>query len=404
MNEQQKVKIQAEIKGIVTNIYYIYNQNKPDVITVIARFVEDETEKVKNPKPKKQQKHSGVLRNDLAGFARVRGNKIYIRYKGKDYSTGYNDTTIGWKLANDWWAEKLDLLAQIEAGIIKEYGTVSDALDKFITYKKVIQKLTDRTIKEYRFAVKKVFGDLNLTLNEKNIKIALENYIKTDKTSSVTINSVLKRLQVFLTWCSDDDNQYIQVKNYTKKYKQPEPKTIKPPYTVEEYKMFLEFLNKDKHKEFSLFIQFLWETGARVGEALNIKVSEIDFKNSWIVIPNKIFKSQQEVLLLSDVAVAVVKKVLSLRKTANDKLFSWKTTDSIKLKLSITEKELGIKIRGRGFHGFRRAFTDRLIKSGITIEKAQQILRHRNIQTTETSYLNMYKSELLEEINSRLGC
>jgi len=55
-------------------------------------------------KPNKKPKPAGVMRNDLAGSMRVRGNKISIRYKQKEFATGYENTPIGWKLANDWWA------------------------------------------------------------------------------------------------------------------------------------------------------------------------------------------------------------------------------------------------------------------------------------------------------------
>ena len=40
--------------------------------------------KNKPKKDKKKPKHAGVMRNDLDGFMRVVGKKIYVRYKGKD--------------------------------------------------------------------------------------------------------------------------------------------------------------------------------------------------------------------------------------------------------------------------------------------------------------------------------
>ncbi len=50
-----------------------------------------------NPKPNQ----AGVMRNDLPGYMKVRGNKISIRYKGKDIATGFPNTKIGWQLANE---------------------------------------------------------------------------------------------------------------------------------------------------------------------------------------------------------------------------------------------------------------------------------------------------------------
>jgi integrase len=44
-------------------------------------------------------------------------------------------------------------------------------------------------------------------------------------------------------------------------------------------------------------LQFLWHTGGRISETTNIKISDIDFENNYVIIPNKIYKNQQESLL-----------------------------------------------------------------------------------------------------------
>lgn len=58
----------------------------------------------------------------------------------------------------------------------------------------------------------------------------------------------------------------------------------------------------------SLFIQFLWHTGAGGNEAAAIRKSEIDFKNNYILVPNKIYKSQTETIFLTDETKEIIKK------------------------------------------------------------------------------------------------
>jgi integrase len=63
----------------------------------------------------------------------------------------------------------------------------------------------------------------------------------------------------------------------------------------------------------SLFIQFLWHTGGRISETTNIKIGDIDFENNYVIIPNKIYKNQQETLLLTAEAKEVINKIIEFR-------------------------------------------------------------------------------------------
>ena len=244
---------------------------------------------------------------------------------------------------------------------------------------------------------------MHLLLNEKIIKKAIEDYISLGK-SSALINRVLSGIQIFFNWCSDEDQQYIDKKDYIKKYKQQSIKTIRAPYTEEEYNMILDyFTNKVVNKEFCYFIQFLWHTGARAGEALNIMGEDIDFKNMYIRIPNKIFKGQQETLLLSDTAFNILWEHIKYHAiNIEDKVFSWKDTTLPYRILHRAERKLGIRIKGRGLHGFRRSFADKLFKNEFAVDRVQEIMRHRNIQTTIDHYKNFNKRNVIKEMNEKL--
>ena len=241
-------------------------------------------------------------------------------------------------------------------------------------------------------------------MTQSNVIFIIENFIKNANVKAVTINTRFNALMVFLTWASDSDRNYIPYQKYTKKYRTRNVGIIKDPYSVDEYKKIIKYLSiKSKDEEFSLFIQFLWETGSRCGEALNIKIKDIDHQNNYIKIQNKIFKGQQEVLLLTDSAIKVVSKLIELAKMkGNENLFSFNRKDYLKKKLIDTDKALGNKIEGRGFHGFRRAFCDRLFDSGLEITMVQEVMRHKDIQTTLSHYKSWNKVKTREKMNEKL--
>jgi integrase/recombinase XerD len=354
-------------------------------------------------KKNKNSNHAGVQRNDLPGKFKVRGNKISIRYKGRDIATKCSNTLQGWKLANKFWEEKYEEIDAIISGEKDTPDTIKNIFEKFIAYKKQYNNISKNTAKLYDYRIKKIFGaNLDDVFTEKLIKKSIEKFIKNTTLEKSTINNILVGNQIFFNWASEEENNFIPKKNYIKKYKQTASKSVKPPYTEDEYKMFVSHFEDTNNKEMSLFIQFLWNTGARVSEAISIKIDDIDFENNYILIPNKIFKSQQETLLLTGETKEIIQKIISLNKSKNGKLFSWKNSFGATTTLNIAEKKLNIKIKKRGFHGFRRGFADRLIRSGVKLQDTQKILRHRDITTTEKYYTNMYKEELIEEMNEKL--
>jgi len=353
-------------------------------------------------KDKNKQKPAGIMRNDLDGFMRVRGNKISVRYKGKDIATGYNNTPAGWKMANEWWAVRLKELKAIEEGEKQAEDTILNIFNKFLDYKRKITKITKKTEQYYLTGFNAVIAEPNLILSEVSIIKQLNNFIKTTTVSQNSINIYLRAIAGFLNWASDENNSYIPRKDYTKKYKQKESKVIKPSYTKEEYNLFLEYF-ETRNYEMYLLLQFLWNTGARVGETLTIKISDLDLENRRILVPNKVYKGKQEALLLIPEAIKVIEKIKEFAMQRGDnKLFSWKETKLPNMIMKRAENNLGTRKSGRGLHGFRRSFTDRLIDSGIEITDAKDILRHKDIKTTEEHYRRADEIKLLDKMTEKL--
>jgi integrase len=393
-------KYRAKTKSIIASAIYCYRNSYFDIIDSVEHFFEKEIDKIKT---RKSNINAGIQRNDLPGKFKVIGNKIYVRYKGKDFSTGCSNSAMGWKMANKWWEEKVKEINAILSGEKSPDDTIYNAFRKFIDYKIQFNKISKKSIYLYHYRIETVFGDdKNLLLTENNIRLALDNFIRTTKLSPITINIVLSGCQTFFSWAAEEENGYIKNKNYIKKYKQNPQKSIKAAYTADEYNMIIDYFNKN-HREMSLLIQFIWNTGSRISETINIKITDIDFKNNYIKIPNKIFKGEQETLLFTDEVKQLILMIIDFNKDKKiDKLFSWPGIDTpIKL-LERLEKKFNMKIKRRGFHGFRRAFSDRLFEKEIDIPSVQEIMRHRSISTTLKHYKSFNKVNIIKKMNEKL--
>ena len=51
---------------------------------------------------------------------------------------------------------------------------------------------------------------------------------------------------------------------------------------------------------------------------------------------------------------------------------------------------------------FRRSFTDGLFENGLNIPDVKDILRHRNITTTDKHYRSFRQKDLIEKMSKKL--
>jgi hypothetical protein len=140
---------------------------------------------------KAKKDHAGVMRNDLPGFVRLRGERLSIRYKGKDIATGYKNTASGWNMLNEWWAIKSNELQAIEDGEKSAEDTILNIFNRFLDYKRKITKITKKTEQYYLTGFNAIITEPNLILSDANIRKQIDNYVRTATVSSNSVNIYL---------------------------------------------------------------------------------------------------------------------------------------------------------------------------------------------------------------------
>jgi len=166
---------------------------------------------------------------------RIRGNKISIQYKRTTISTGYPNTPIGWKMANEWWSLKLKELQEISDGTRPLEDSIKNIFNKFLDYKRKVTKITKKTEQYYLTGFNAIITEPNLVLSEANIKFQIENYVRNTTVSANSVNIYLRAIAGFLNWASSDGKNYIPQKDYTKFFRQKETKEIKSAFSQSEY-------------------------------------------------------------------------------------------------------------------------------------------------------------------------
>lgn len=155
----------------------------------------------------------------------------------------------------------------------------------------------------------------------------------------------------------------------------------------------LKFLNGISNTFHQMVFSFLFETGARVSEALAVKLIDIDFKNNTVklITLKRRNKNIVRVLTLSD---SLINKILIFEKSKDlkksDYVFSKKSGNkaiSVQAVNSAIKKHFVATLEPEYFemahpHTLRHSRAIQLLNSGVNIMQVKAILGHSNLMNT----------------------
>lgn len=178
--------------------------------------------------------------------------------------------------------------------------------------------------------------------------------------------------------------------------------------TLEEIKIFLQTIADDiaqgimirKIRMMALVILML-QTGARIGEALSIKISDIDRINLEIPIIGKGRKSRY--LFLTRDTLYWIDRYLEIRKSSCDYLFTtlsgntkWSQTD-VGRSFRYYKNKSGIS-KHFVLHTLRHTTATQLTLKGAPMNSIQHILGHTRLETTIRYYIGAVEKNRAKEI------
>ena len=171
--------------------------------------------------------------------------------------------------------------------------------------------------------------------------------------------------------------------------------------TKEEIEKFVSVMKKElesgeairKIRTMTLYV-FLLETGARINEALSIKIKDIDFESREVAIIGK--GSTPRKLLFYDQSEFWIRKYLRKQKRKCDYLFA---TISGKAKWSYNDvcrsfqryRRLSDISKKFTIHTFRHTFATQLLLNGVPLNQVSFLLGHANLETTMKYYIGTIK-------------
>lgn len=255
-------------------------------------------------------------------------------------------------------------------------------LNLFLDAKK-IEGCSERTIQYYRITIEKLLKCIKTPVRKmttEEIRHYLVDYQKINNCSKVTVDNVRRNVSSFFSWLEEED--YIlksPMKRIHKIKTKQQVKEIISDEAIEQLRDKCECIRD------LAMIDLLYSTGIRVGELVNLNISDVDFEARECIVFGKGDKERK--VYFDAKAKIHLQLYVETRNDNNPALFV--TLDEPYDRLKISGVEIRLRKLGRSLnmskihpHKFRRTMATRAIDKGMPIEQVQKILGHSQIDTT----------------------
>lgn len=267
----------------------------------------------------------------------------------------------------------------------------------FIKYIKIEKNLSNNTIESYKKDLNDFFiyiNDLEINnIQETNHNI-LVDYITTlfDKNySKSTISRKISTLKSFY--------KFLYIKDYTSENKAslitlPKKERKIPEYlNKEEINQFFLSFNDDNliNSRNKIMVLFMYLTGLRVSELVNLKISQLYLNDKYIRIIGK--GSKERFIPINDLLIEPLNQYLKITRlnilefNYSDYLFINKNGKPITRQgfFKIIKKQALLAMINKNIspHTIRHSFATHLINNGVDLRSVQILLGHSDISTTQ---------------------
>lgn len=275
-------------------------------------------------------------------------------------------------------------------------ATNEELINKFINEKELMG-CSDRTSGYYKSTLTK--------LNEWSVKPFTElttqdirDYFKFHQNlhncSNTTIDNVRRVFSSFYTYLIEEE--YVLDSPMRKIPAIKQRKSVKEPFTTEEIILMrnaiiydsknsrkCKKINKNKERDLAIF-ELLLSSGIRIGEAVKLNRTSIDFVTNSFIVTGK--GNKQRTCYMNTQANIALKNYLKTRTDDNVALFVNSQKPHNRLGHNGIERlirDYGESVGVEAYpHKFRRTFATNALRKGTPLEQVSTFLGHSNIDTT----------------------
>jgi len=278
-----------------------------------------------------------------------------------------------------------------------EINSLIDSYKDFLIYEK---GLSENTVSAYISDINKVSGKEEYFDIEKFLPgIYLKSYNNKNYAGS-TKKRIQSSINQFLKYLIDENYiANIEINNISIMSEKKLPNVLSP----NEIDKLIDFYNHDLFisSRNKTIIDFMYSTGCRVSELINVEESDIDIEEAFVRLEGK--GSKQRIVPLGSKVLKNLESYLPLRnkdrKNKNNKLFISKSYQNLdRTAVFRIIKSTGVKagIHKKLYpHILRHSAATHMLEGGCDLRTVQEFLGHSSVSTTQI-YTKVTKAFLEE--------
>ena len=258
----------------------------------------------------------------------------------------------------------------------------NEYLKLFLEAKK-IEGCSERTLTYYKVTIEHLLQHIETPIRKittEEMRTYLVEYQKINNCSKVTVDNIRRNISSFFSWLEEED--YILKSPMRRIHKIKTKTVVKETISDEAIEKIRDHCSEIRDLA---MIDLLYSTGIRVGELVNLNISDVDLEQRECIVYGKGDKERR--VYFDAKAKIHLQNYFASRDDSNPALFV--TLDAPHERLKISGVEIRLRSLGRLLglekihpHKFRRTMATRAIDKGMPIEQVQKILGHSQIDTT----------------------
>jgi integrase/recombinase XerD len=275
--------------------------------------------------------------------------------------------------------------------------------EKFIKERKYLANVTPATIHWYTHAFK--WLDTDAPSQEDLKAAALKMRAKGLKATGC--NSAIRALNAYVHWA----NAGPEVKcspacKHPKIAQMREPQCVLPTFTDKQIRLLVEWKPKRRvDRRQHLVVLFLFDTGARIGEVLGLRVSDINMDDLLVCLDGK-GRKQRIVPFSFELRKALHRYITDFNRKPESLLFATSGGTALQRRNVLRDvkmlcRSLGFDPPARTLHATRHTFATGYLRRGGNVFSLQRVLGHSDLETTKR-YAHM-TTEDLQAVHERIS-
>jgi integrase/recombinase XerD len=220
-------------------------------------------------------------------------------------------------------------------------------------------------------------------------------------------NSAIRAINAYVHWANaGPDVKCSPACRHPKVAELKEPQNVLPTFTDKQIRSLVGWKAKGRlERRLHLILLFLFDTGARIGEVLKLRVSDINLDDLLVTLDGK--GSKQRVVPISfELRKAIHRYVSDFNRKPESLLFATSEETALHRRnvLHYVKRlclSLGFTAPGRTLHATRHTFAKGYLRRGGNVFCLQKVMGHSDLETTKR-YAHMTTADL-QAVHERLS-